>query len=184
LGRTSHSRGTTPTRFEISEPTISCYLHGLRHRGDAGKAKRWLAFLSNHREVIAALDFFTVPTLTFGVLYCFFVIEHGRRRILHFHASAHPTSDWILQQLREAFALPCSLRYVILDRGCEIQPRRSSVSSLAKARSLPRKFARCSLSVKYEGILSPFARARFILIPLHRLTVMLAIHLPLISVSA
>ena len=37
-------------------------------------AKRWAAFLSNHREAIAAMDFFTVPTLTFGVLYCFFVI--------------------------------------------------------------------------------------------------------------
>ena len=46
-------------------------------------AKRWAAFLNNHREAIAAMDFFTVPTLTFGVLYCFFVIAHDRRRILH-----------------------------------------------------------------------------------------------------
>jgi len=49
-----------------------------------------LAFLRNHREVIAALDFFTVPTLTFRVLYCLSVIEHHRRRILHFNATAHP----------------------------------------------------------------------------------------------
>jgi len=46
--------------------------------------KRWLAFLRNHREAIAAMDFFIVPTLTFGVLYCFFVIGHDRRKILHF----------------------------------------------------------------------------------------------------
>jgi len=59
----------------------------LNSRQDEGKAKRWLAFLNNHREVIAAFDFFTVPTLTFGVLYCFFVIEHQRRRILHFKYS-------------------------------------------------------------------------------------------------
>jgi hypothetical protein len=54
-------------------------------RCDEGKAKRWLAFLNNHREVIAAFDFFTVPTLKFRTLYCFFVIEHGRRHILHFN---------------------------------------------------------------------------------------------------
>jgi hypothetical protein len=79
--------------FEISEPTVSRYLQGLKRHYHEDKAKRWLAFLSNHREVIAAFDFFTVPTITFRVLYCFFVIEHDRRRILHFNATAHPTSD-------------------------------------------------------------------------------------------
>src|SRR5260221_358071 len=49
------------------------------------------------------MDFFTVPTITFGVLYCFFVISHDRRRILHFNVTKHPTSSWIVQQLREAF---------------------------------------------------------------------------------
>lgn len=72
-------------------------------------------FLNNHREVTAAFDFFTVPTLTSQVLYGFFVIEHSRRKILHFHATAHPTSEWIVQQLREAFSLPCLYRYVIFD---------------------------------------------------------------------
>lgn len=52
--------------------------------------KRWLAFLRNHREAIAAMDFFTVPTLTFGVLYCFFVIGHDRRKILHFNVTRIP----------------------------------------------------------------------------------------------
>ncbi len=60
------------------------------------------AFLSNHREAIAAMDFFTVPTLTFGVLYCFFVIAHDRRRIGHFNETKHPTSAWAAEQLREA----------------------------------------------------------------------------------
>jgi putative transposase len=102
--------------FDISEPTVSRYLHRLNHYHGEGKAKHWFAFLSNHREVIAAFDFFTVPTLTFRVLYCFFVIEHGRRRILHFNTTAHPTGEWIVQQLREAFPLPCPHRYVVLDR--------------------------------------------------------------------
>jgi hypothetical protein len=78
---------------------VSRYLQRLKRRPDKSKVRRWLTFLQNHRQVIAAFDFFTVPTLSFRVLYCFFVIEHHRRRILHFNATAHPTSDWILQQL-------------------------------------------------------------------------------------
>jgi putative transposase len=67
-------------------------------------AKRWVAFLRNHREAIAAMDFLAVPTITFGVLYCFFVIGHDRRKILHFNVTKHPTSAWIVQQLRQAFS--------------------------------------------------------------------------------
>jgi putative transposase len=89
--------------FEISEPTVSRYLQGLKRFPQESKAKQWLAFLNNHREVIAAFDFFTVPTLSFRTLYCFFTIEHGSRRILQFNVTRHPTSDWIVQQLREAF---------------------------------------------------------------------------------
>jgi hypothetical protein len=48
--------------FKIAEPTVSRYLRRLKRRPDEGKAKRWLAFLNNHREAIAAMDFFTVPT--------------------------------------------------------------------------------------------------------------------------
>jgi putative transposase len=102
--------------FAISEPTVSRYLQRLKRRRDGNKAKRWLAFLNNHREVIAAFDFFTVPTLNFRTLYCFFVIEHSRRRILHFNCTEHPTSNWIVQQLREALPLPCPYRYVLFDR--------------------------------------------------------------------
>jgi len=49
-----------------------------------------VTFLRNHREAIAAMDFFTVPTLTFGVLYCFFIIGHDRRKILHFNVTRNP----------------------------------------------------------------------------------------------
>jgi len=49
------------------------------------------------------MDFFTVLTLTLRVLYCYFVIEHGRRRIVHFNVTEYPTGAWIVQQLREAF---------------------------------------------------------------------------------
>jgi hypothetical protein len=102
--------------FSVSEPTVSRYLRRIRRRYDEGKAKRWLAFLNNHREIIVAFDFFTVPTLSFRTLYCFFVIEHRRRRILHFNCTEHPTANWIVQQLREALPLPCPYRYVLFDR--------------------------------------------------------------------
>ena len=82
-------------------------------------AKQWAAFLSNHREAIAAMDFFTVPTLTFGVLYCFFVIAHDRRRILHCNVTKYPTSDWVIQQLREAFPYDSAPSYLIFDRGTQ-----------------------------------------------------------------
>ena len=56
--------------------------------------KGWLTFLQNHREAIAAMDFFTVLTITFGVLYCFFVISHDRRKILRFSVTRHPNAFW------------------------------------------------------------------------------------------
>jgi len=64
--------------FVLSGTTVARYLRGPRRRGDP--AKKWPTFLRNHREAIVALDLFTVPTATFRVLYCFFVIEHERHR--------------------------------------------------------------------------------------------------------
>src|ERR1700680_2287310 len=100
--------------FDISERTISRWMK--RAPRDPEPAKRWLAFLRNHREAIAGMDFFTVPTITFGVLYCFFIIAHGRRRILHLNVTKHPTSLWVAQQLREAFPFESAPRFLIFDR--------------------------------------------------------------------
>jgi putative transposase len=100
--------------FDLSERTVSRWMK--RAPRDTDRAKRWLAFLRNHREAIAAVDFFTVPTITFGVLYCFFIISHDRRRILHVNVTKHPTSGWIIQQLREAFPFEASHKYLIFDR--------------------------------------------------------------------
>jgi len=100
--------------FDVSERTISRWMR--RAPRNPEPAKRWLAFLRNHREAIAAMDFFTVPTITFGVLYCFFIIGHDRRRILYFHVTRHPTSLWVVQQLREAFPYETAPRFLIFDR--------------------------------------------------------------------
>src|ERR1700738_4593422 len=99
--------------FDVSERTISRWMK--RAPRDPKPARQWLCFLRNHREAIAAMDFFTVPTVTFGLLYCFFVISHDRRRILHFNVTRHPTSAWIVQQLREAFPYQSAPKYLIFD---------------------------------------------------------------------
>jgi transposase InsO family protein len=104
--------------FEISERTVLRWMQRTPRQPD--RAQRWKTFLVNHREVIAAMDFFTVPTLTFGVLYCFFVIAHDRRRIVHLNATQHPTSAWASQQLREAFPYDCAPKYLILDRASNL----------------------------------------------------------------
>jgi putative transposase len=126
--------------FDVSERTVSRWM--TRAPRDSEQAKRWLAFLRNHREAIAAMDFFTVPTTTFNLLYCFFVISHDRRRILHFNVTKHPTSHWIVQQLREAFPFESASRFLIFDRdgkygvevpavmrSLEITPIRTSIES-------------------------------------------------------
>jgi putative transposase len=99
--------------FDVSEATVSRWLR--RGPRMPHPVKRWLTFLRNHREAIAAMDFFTVPTLTFGVLYCFFVIGHDRRRILHFNVTQNPNAIWIVQQMREAWPYASAQRFLIFD---------------------------------------------------------------------
>jgi hypothetical protein len=79
--------------FDTSERTVLRWMRNAPRNPEP--AKQWKAFLDNHREAIAAMDFFTVPALTFGAQYCFFVIGHNRRRILHFNVTRHPTSEWV-----------------------------------------------------------------------------------------
>ena len=99
--------------FQISERSVSRWMGHAPRTPES--AQRWLTFLRNHREAIAAMDFFSVPTITFGVLYCFFIIGHHRRRILHCNVTHHPTSTWIVQQLREAFPYEPATEFLILD---------------------------------------------------------------------
>jgi putative transposase len=100
--------------FDISERTVSRWVKRANH--DPDPARRWLTFLRNHREAIAAMDFFTVPTLTFGVVYCFFVIGHDRRTILQCNVTRQPNAFWIVLQLREAWGFEQPHRFLICDR--------------------------------------------------------------------
>jgi putative transposase len=100
--------------FRISERTVSRYLRDVRPRRPSGTT--WKTFLDNHREALAAMDFFAVPTLTFRLLYVLLVVQHDRRKVLHLNVTAHPTALWVIQQLREAFPFELRPRYLLLDR--------------------------------------------------------------------
>jgi putative transposase len=77
---------------------------------------RWLTFIRNHAQGIVASDFFTVATGRFRILYVLVVMELGRRQILHYAVTAHPTAEWTLQQFCEALPGGHPYRFVIHDR--------------------------------------------------------------------
>jgi len=98
--------------IEITEPTVAKYM--VRHRRPPSQT--WRTFLDNHLRSLVSVDFFTVPTVRFQVLYVFLVLAHDRRRILQFGVTAHPTAEWTAQQLREAFPWDSAPRYLLRDR--------------------------------------------------------------------
>ena len=99
--------------FAVSLATVSRYLP--RREPNNSQRQRWITFLRNHKDVISGMDFFVVPTVGFRLLYVWFVIDHGRRRILHFNVTMNPTAQWVIQQLRESFPGDSASRYLIFD---------------------------------------------------------------------
>src|SRR2546422_1673106 len=96
----------------VSQATVSKYL--VRPRRPPSQA--WRTFLKNHAPDLIALDFFTVPTATFRVLFVLVVLTHSRRRLVHFNVTEHPTAEWTARQLLEACALEEGPQYLIRDR--------------------------------------------------------------------
>ena len=99
--------------FSVSLATVSRYLP--KRNPDHRQRQRWKTFLRNHKDGIAAMDFIVLPTVRFRLLYAWFVIGHGRRKIIHFGVTVHPTSPWVVQQLREAFPEESAPRFLIYD---------------------------------------------------------------------
>jgi len=97
--------------IDIGETSVSKYMMCSRKP----PSQTWRTFLENHVQQLVSIDFFTVPTLRFQVLYVFLVLAHDRRRILHFNVTAHPTAEWTAQQLREAFPFDQGPRYLLRD---------------------------------------------------------------------
>jgi len=93
--------------------TVRKYM--IKPRKPRPETTNWLPFLRNHLDVSWAIDFFTVTTLSFQVLYVFLVFDHGRRMVLHFAVAAQPAMEWVIQQLREATPFGRQPRYLLRD---------------------------------------------------------------------
>ena len=109
--------------LNVTEKTVAKY----RVKHAKPPSQTWKTFLADHANQIAAVDFFTIPTINFRVLYCFIVLLHGRRKIVHFNVTTNPTAQWAAQQIIEAFPDDTSPRYLLRDRdsiyGAEFRSR-------------------------------------------------------------
>ena len=98
---------------DVSKATIDKYR--VRHRRPPSQT--WRTFLNNHAKGIVAIDFFTVPTATFRILYCLVMLHHDRRTVVHFNVTANPTARWTAQQVIEAFPFNHETpRFLLRDR--------------------------------------------------------------------
>ena len=98
--------------IEIAQATVSKYLARRR----PPPSQTWRTFLDNHLRSLVAVDFFTVPTVMFKVLFVFVVLAHARRRVVHVNVTNTPTAEWTAQQLVEAFPWDTGPRYLLRDR--------------------------------------------------------------------
>jgi len=86
--------------IDVSERTVP----RLMPKNRKIPSQRWRTFLDDHLQDLVSIDFLTVPTATFRVLYVFVVLAHDRRRVLHFNVTAHPAAAWTAQQVVETFS--------------------------------------------------------------------------------
>jgi transposase InsO family protein len=98
--------------IEVGQTTVAKYMAKRRRPPSQG----WKTFLYNHADGIAAMDLFVVPTISFRLLYTLVILQHSRRELLRLGVTAHPTAEWIAQQLTEAFGWREAPRYVVRDR--------------------------------------------------------------------
>ena len=98
--------------IEVSQGTVSRYM--IRRRGPP--SQNWRTFLRNQASELTCIDLFTVPTVTFGILYVLVVLRLERRRMIHFNVTEHATSQWASQQIVEAFPWNRPPRYLLRDR--------------------------------------------------------------------
>ena len=85
--------------IDVSQSTVAKYM--VRHRKPPSQS--WRTFLDNHVADLVSVDFFTMPTATFRILYVFVILRHDRREVVHFNVTQNPTAQWTAQQIVEAF---------------------------------------------------------------------------------
>ena len=98
--------------IHVSQATVAKYM--VHH--PKPPSQTWRTFLDNHSKDLISVDFFTVPTATFRILYVFLVLRHERREVVHFNVTEHPTAQWTAQQMIEAFPWDPAPQYLLRDR--------------------------------------------------------------------
>ena len=98
--------------FAVAQSTVAKY---MARNGDPSD-QSWGTFLRNHVPHIAAMDLFVVPTIGFNLLYVLVIVRLARRELVWINVAAHPTAEWIAQQITEAFPWNETPRYLIRDR--------------------------------------------------------------------
>ena len=98
--------------IDVGQTTVAKYMAKNRRPPSQG----WKTFLRNHADGIASIDLFVVPTISFRLLYGLLILKHGRREILRLSATAHPSAEWISQQLTEAYGWEEGPGYLVRDR--------------------------------------------------------------------
>src|SRR5436190_6276989 len=98
--------------IDVGQTSVAKYMARRR----APPSQGWKTFLRNHADGVAAMDLFVVPTASFRLLYGLLIMSHSRRRVLWLGVTAHPTAEWIANQLTQAIGWERAPRYLIRDR--------------------------------------------------------------------
>ncbi len=98
--------------IDVSQATVYRYID----RTVKPPSQTWRTFLDNHVGQLVSVDFFTVPTVWFQILFGFVVLRHDRRQVVHFNVTSHPTAAWTAQQIVEAFPFDAAPKYLLRDR--------------------------------------------------------------------
>lgn len=97
--------------IDVAQSTVAKYMV----KGWRPPSRSWKAFLRNHAEGIASVDFFLAPTAAFKLLYAFVILEHDRRQLVCIAVTTSPTADRIARQISEAFPWDMAPKYLICD---------------------------------------------------------------------
>jgi hypothetical protein len=99
--------------IKVSERTVSSL---MPRRVPKPPSQTWRTFINNHMMNMVSIDFFTVPTAKFRILFVLVILGHSRRPVVHFNVTAHPTANWTAQQIIEAFPWDTAPKYLLRDR--------------------------------------------------------------------
>jgi transposase InsO family protein len=124
--------------YKVSQTTVAKYMVSRPYRSGGTS---WKTFLKTHADGIASMDFVIVPTIGFKLLYCLVILDHARRKIVHYAVTHVPTAEWVARQIIEAFPWNAAPRYLIHDRDpvfSNLVPRRLWAMGIRDRPTAPR----------------------------------------------